>query len=96
VVGRAVETVARRHGIAGVRTAVERPTLAWLTEIRRSLTTAALSSLAGSTDGKWAFSATDRQAGATSKVGDWTRSESWKSLAAWPRHPRAHLRAPRK
>jgi predicted glycoside hydrolase/deacetylase ChbG (UPF0249 family) len=46
VVGRAVETVARRHGIAGVRTAVERPTLAWLTEIRRSLTTAALSSLA--------------------------------------------------
>ena len=46
VVGRAVEAVARRHGIAGVRTAVERPTLAWLTEIRRSLTTAALSSLA--------------------------------------------------
>jgi predicted glycoside hydrolase/deacetylase ChbG (UPF0249 family) len=46
VVGRAVETVARRHGIAGVRTAVERPTLAWLTEIRRSLTTATLSSLA--------------------------------------------------
>jgi len=46
VVGRAVEAVARRHGIAGVRTAVERPTLAWLTEIRRSLTTAALGSLA--------------------------------------------------
>ena len=46
VVGRAVETVARRHGIAGVRTAVERPTLAWFTEIRRSLTTAALSGLA--------------------------------------------------
>ncbi|HJX63342.1 MAG TPA: ChbG/HpnK family deacetylase [Polyangia bacterium] len=46
VVGRAVEAVARRHGIAGVRTAVERPTLAWLTEIRRSLTTATLSSLA--------------------------------------------------
>jgi predicted glycoside hydrolase/deacetylase ChbG (UPF0249 family) len=46
VVGHAVETVARRHGIAGVRTAVERPTLAWFTEVRRSLTTAALSSLA--------------------------------------------------
>ncbi len=46
VVGRAVEAVARRHGIAGVRTAVERPTLAWFTEIRRSLTTAALCSLA--------------------------------------------------
>lgn len=46
VVGRAVEAVARRHGIAGVRTAVERPTLAWFTEIRRSLTTAALSGLA--------------------------------------------------
>ena len=46
VVGRAVEAVARRHGIAGVRTAVERPTLAWFTEVRRSLTTAALSSLA--------------------------------------------------
>ena len=46
IVGRAVEAVARRHGIAGVRTAVERPTLAWLTEIRRSLNTAALSGLA--------------------------------------------------
>jgi predicted glycoside hydrolase/deacetylase ChbG (UPF0249 family) len=46
VVGRAVEAVARRHGIAGVRTAVERPTLAWFTEIQRSLTTAALAGLA--------------------------------------------------
>ena len=46
VVGRAVEAVARRHGIAGVRTAVEHPTLAWFTEIQRSLTTAALCSLA--------------------------------------------------
>jgi hypothetical protein len=46
IVGRAVEAVARRHGIAGVRTTVERPTLAWLTEIRRSQTTAALGSLA--------------------------------------------------
>jgi hypothetical protein len=46
VVGRAVEAVARRHGIAGVRTSGERPTLAWFTEIRRSLTTAALGGLA--------------------------------------------------
>ena len=46
IVGRAVEAVARRHGIAGVRTTGERPTLAWLTEIRRSLNTAALSGLA--------------------------------------------------
>ena len=46
VVGRAVEAVARRHGIAGVRTAPEHPTLAWFTEIRRSLTTAALLGLA--------------------------------------------------
>jgi len=46
VVGRAVEAVARRHGIAGVRTVVERLTLAWLTEVRRSLTTAALGGLA--------------------------------------------------
>jgi predicted glycoside hydrolase/deacetylase ChbG (UPF0249 family) len=46
VVGRAVENVARRHGIAGVRTAMERPTLAWMTELRRGLTTAALGGLA--------------------------------------------------
>jgi chitin disaccharide deacetylase len=46
IVGHAVEAVARRHGIAGVRTTVERPTLAWLTEIRRSLTTAVLGGLA--------------------------------------------------
>ncbi|HEY6476656.1 MAG TPA: ChbG/HpnK family deacetylase [Polyangia bacterium] len=36
-VGRAVETVARRHGIAGIRSAVERPTLAWVTDPRRGL-----------------------------------------------------------
>ncbi|HEX7599594.1 MAG TPA: ChbG/HpnK family deacetylase [Polyangia bacterium] len=46
VVGRAVEAVARRHGIAGVRTSMESPTLAWFTEIRRSLSTAALGGLA--------------------------------------------------
>jgi hypothetical protein len=32
-----VETVARRHGIAGIRSAVERPTLAWVTDPRRGL-----------------------------------------------------------
>jgi predicted glycoside hydrolase/deacetylase ChbG (UPF0249 family) len=37
VVGRAVEAVARRHNIAGIRSAVERPTLAWVTEPRRGL-----------------------------------------------------------
>src|SRR6185312_14625838 len=37
VVGRAVEEVARRHGLAGIRSAVERPTLAWVTEPRRGL-----------------------------------------------------------
>jgi predicted glycoside hydrolase/deacetylase ChbG (UPF0249 family) len=36
-VGRAVEAVARRHGIAGIRSAVERPTLAWVTDPRRGL-----------------------------------------------------------
>ncbi|HXT97039.1 MAG TPA: ChbG/HpnK family deacetylase [Polyangia bacterium] len=36
-VGRAVETVARRHGIAGIRSAVERPTLAWVADPRRGL-----------------------------------------------------------
>jgi predicted glycoside hydrolase/deacetylase ChbG (UPF0249 family) len=46
VVGRAIEKVARRHGIAGVRTAMERPTLSWMTELRRGLTTAALGGLA--------------------------------------------------
>ena len=37
VVGRAMEAVARRHGIAGIRSAVERPTLAWVTDPRRGL-----------------------------------------------------------
>src|SRR6185312_3185136 len=36
-VGRAVEAVARRHGIAGIRSAVERPTLAWVTDPRRGV-----------------------------------------------------------
>jgi predicted glycoside hydrolase/deacetylase ChbG (UPF0249 family) len=45
-VGRAMETVARRHGIPGVRSAVERPTLAWLTEPARGLETGLLTGLA--------------------------------------------------
>jgi predicted glycoside hydrolase/deacetylase ChbG (UPF0249 family) len=36
-VGRALESVARRHGIAGIRSAVERPNLSWVTEPRRGL-----------------------------------------------------------
>jgi predicted glycoside hydrolase/deacetylase ChbG (UPF0249 family) len=46
VVGRAVETIARRHGIAGIRSAVERPTLAWVTEPRRGLEAGILTGLA--------------------------------------------------
>jgi predicted glycoside hydrolase/deacetylase ChbG (UPF0249 family) len=46
VVGRAVEEVARRHGIAGIRSAVERPTLAWVTEPKRGLEAGLLTGLA--------------------------------------------------
>jgi predicted glycoside hydrolase/deacetylase ChbG (UPF0249 family) len=45
VVGQALETVARRHGIRGIRTSMERPTLAWLTDATRGLATAALGAL---------------------------------------------------
>jgi predicted glycoside hydrolase/deacetylase ChbG (UPF0249 family) len=45
-VGRAVENVARKHGIAGIRSAVERPTLAWLTEPARGLEAGLLTGLA--------------------------------------------------
>lgn len=45
MVGRAVEEVARRHGIAGIRSAVERPTLAWVTEPRRGLEAGLLTGL---------------------------------------------------
>ncbi len=38
--------VARRHGIAGLRVTVERPTLAWVSDPRRGLGTAALGALA--------------------------------------------------
>ena len=46
VVGQAVEAVARRHGIAGIRSAVERPTLAWATEPRRGFEAGLLTGLA--------------------------------------------------
>jgi predicted glycoside hydrolase/deacetylase ChbG (UPF0249 family) len=45
-VGRAVESVARRNGIEGLRSAVERPTLAWLTEPARGLEAGLLTGLA--------------------------------------------------
>ena len=45
-VGRAMEAVARKHHIAGVRSAVERPTLAWLTEPGRGLEAGLLTGLA--------------------------------------------------
>jgi predicted glycoside hydrolase/deacetylase ChbG (UPF0249 family) len=45
-VGRAMESVARKHGIPGIRSAVERPTLAWLTEPARGLEAGLLTGLA--------------------------------------------------
>jgi predicted glycoside hydrolase/deacetylase ChbG (UPF0249 family) len=45
-VGRAMEAVARKHGIPGVRSAVERPTLGWLTEPGRGLEAGLLTGLA--------------------------------------------------
>jgi predicted glycoside hydrolase/deacetylase ChbG (UPF0249 family) len=44
-VGRAIEAVARRHGIAGIRMAMEHPTLAWVMEAPRGLMAAALGGL---------------------------------------------------
>jgi predicted glycoside hydrolase/deacetylase ChbG (UPF0249 family) len=46
IVAHAVENVARRHGIAGLRMAVEKPTLAWTAELPRALTLSALAGLA--------------------------------------------------
>jgi predicted glycoside hydrolase/deacetylase ChbG (UPF0249 family) len=46
VVAAAAEKVARKHGIAGLRTAVEKPTLAWTADVPRGLATAALGALA--------------------------------------------------
>jgi predicted glycoside hydrolase/deacetylase ChbG (UPF0249 family) len=45
-VGLALEAIARRHGIPGVRSAVERPTLSWLTEAPRGAVATALMGLA--------------------------------------------------
>jgi predicted glycoside hydrolase/deacetylase ChbG (UPF0249 family) len=45
IVSRAVESVARRHGITGIRMAAERPTLAWITDAQRGALSAALSGL---------------------------------------------------
>jgi predicted glycoside hydrolase/deacetylase ChbG (UPF0249 family) len=45
-VGRAVEAVARRHGIPGIRMAMEHPTIAWIAEAPRGVIAAGLGSLA--------------------------------------------------
>jgi chitin disaccharide deacetylase len=45
-VGRAVESVARRHGIPGIRMAMEHPTIAWLAEAPHGIVAAGLGSLA--------------------------------------------------
>jgi predicted glycoside hydrolase/deacetylase ChbG (UPF0249 family) len=45
MVAAAAENVARRHGIAGLRSTVEKPTLAWATDLRRGVATAALGAL---------------------------------------------------
>ena len=46
IVARAIENVARKHGIAGLRTAVERPTLAWAADPPRGMATAMLGAMA--------------------------------------------------
>lgn len=46
LVGRAVESVARRHGIPGIRMAVEQPSLSWFTDPQRGGFAAALGGLA--------------------------------------------------
>jgi len=46
VVAQAQEKVARRHGIPGLRMSVEKPTLAWTSDVRRSFETAALAAAA--------------------------------------------------
>lgn len=45
-IGRAVEAVARRHGISGIRMAIEKPTLAWIVEAQRGALAVALGGLA--------------------------------------------------
>ncbi len=44
-VGLALETVARRHGIAGIRSAVEGPHLGWFTSVRRGAVAATFAGL---------------------------------------------------
>jgi predicted glycoside hydrolase/deacetylase ChbG (UPF0249 family) len=44
-IGRAMEAAARKHGIAGIRSVVERPTLAWITEPSRGLEAGLLTGL---------------------------------------------------
>jgi chitin disaccharide deacetylase len=46
VVGRAVEAVARKHGIPGLRMAIEKPTLGWIAEAPRGAIAAALGGMA--------------------------------------------------
>ena len=45
VVGRSVEAVAQRHGIGAIRSAVETPTLSWVTDPRRGLKAGVLTGL---------------------------------------------------
>ena len=45
VVGRTVEAVARKHGIAAIRSAIETPTLSWATDPRRGLKAGVLTGL---------------------------------------------------
>jgi predicted glycoside hydrolase/deacetylase ChbG (UPF0249 family) len=45
VVGRTVEAVARKHGIAAIRSAIETPTLSWATDPRRGLKAGVLAGL---------------------------------------------------
>jgi chitin disaccharide deacetylase len=46
IVAQAQEKVARRHGIPGLRVAVEKPTLAWTSDLKRGMGTAAMAAMA--------------------------------------------------
>jgi len=46
IVAQAQEKVAKRHGILGLRMAVEKPTLAWTSDLRRGMGTAAMAAMA--------------------------------------------------
>ena len=45
MVGRSVEAVARKHGIEAIRSAIESPTLSWVTDPRRGLKAGVLTGL---------------------------------------------------